>query len=85
MGEQMSAKISSLFIICVWAATRVHLAPKYVSRKFHSLSLSVKIVIELQIFSEHNVTLFTDNEPKQPDMFSCHFIVIPETEVQCFS
>jgi hypothetical protein len=51
----------------------------------HTHLLSVKIVIELQIFSEHNVTLLTDNEPKQPDPFSCHFIVIPETEVQYFS
>jgi hypothetical protein len=94
MAEQMSAKISSYFIICALgcheslSGTQVRISKISAAVALsisHSHSLSVKIFIELQIFSQHNVALLTDIGPKQPDLFSCHFNVIPETEVQCFS
>jgi len=95
MGEQMSVNVSSHFTICALAATRGQLfvARKCVSRKSvllfalfisHPHSLSVKIIIDLQLLLEHSVTLVTDIGPKQPYLFCCHFLVIPETEVQYF-
>jgi hypothetical protein len=54
MGEQMSANISSYFIICASAATSVQLAPRYVSRKsvqlFHCL-YPINIHCQLRLLS----------------------------------